>query len=89
MGKWCWWVSVMGLGACGPSTSVGLIRLATAVPVGVEAIPALPAALGLTAADHDGVVEFSGFGLTENGTDGVGDEEAGDNGGLLWPRPLP
>jgi MYXO-CTERM domain-containing protein len=50
---------------------LGLIRLATAAPAGVVPISALPAVLGLTAADHGGAVEFSGFGLTETGTDGV------------------
>ncbi len=50
---------------------LGLIRLAEAAPAGVAPIPALPAAQGLTAADQGAAVEFSGFGLTEDDTDGV------------------
>jgi uncharacterized protein (TIGR03382 family) len=49
---------------------IALIRLSGSPPAGVVPIPALPASLGLDANDAGTAVEFSGFGLTENGTTG-------------------
>ncbi|HUT99984.1 MAG TPA: trypsin-like serine protease [Myxococcota bacterium] len=49
---------------------ISLARLSSAAPSGVVPIPHLPASLGLTSSDEGKTVEFSGFGLTEDGTDG-------------------
>ncbi len=49
---------------------ISLARLASAAPSGVVPIPHLPAGLGLSAADEGQTIEFSGFGLTEHGSDG-------------------
>ncbi|HOX47464.1 MAG TPA: trypsin-like serine protease [Myxococcota bacterium] len=51
---------------------IALIRMSSAAPAGIAPILALPEALGLTSADNNTTtVDFSGFGLTENDTDGV------------------
>jgi hypothetical protein len=50
---------------------IGIIRLASAAPAGISPIPHLPNALKLTAADAGKAVEFSGFGVTESGSDGA------------------
>jgi hypothetical protein len=50
---------------------LGLVRLAGPAPVGVAPIPVLPRALGLAVADQGAALDFSGFGLTEDGTEGV------------------
>ncbi|RME23555.1 MAG: hypothetical protein D6806_11075, partial [Deltaproteobacteria bacterium] len=71
---------------------IALLRLASTAPANVTPIPYLPSNLGLTQADVGATVEFSGFGMTENGTDGqklhvqnaidvVCDDPAGCNGG--------
>ncbi len=53
------------------SSDISLLRLATPAPVSVTPIPHLPAAQGLTDADEgQTTVDFSGFGVTETGTDG-------------------
>ncbi len=56
----------------GSGNDLALARLSSAPPAGIAPIPALPLALGLTAADNNTTtVDFSGFGLTENDTDGI------------------
>ncbi len=50
---------------------IGIIHLAAAAPAGVTPIPYLPAELKLTSADVGATVDFSGFGLTETGSDGA------------------
>jgi hypothetical protein len=49
---------------------IGMIRLASPAPTSVTPIPYLPARLGLTRSDEGAIVDFSGFGVTENRTDG-------------------
>lgn len=49
---------------------IALLLLAEDAPTSITPIPYLPAAQGLTAADEGAVLDFSGFGLTENSTDG-------------------
>jgi len=49
---------------------IGMIRLSSAAPTSVTPIPYLPSRLGLTRADEGTIVDFSGFGVTENRTDG-------------------
>lgn len=52
------------------NNDIGLLRLG--VPVnGVAPVPALPAALGLSNADIGDLMNFAGFGLTEEGSSGV------------------
>jgi len=50
---------------------IAVIRLATAAPATAKPIPFLPTNLGLTDQDVGAAVDWSGFGLTENGTDGI------------------
>ena len=52
------------------SRDIALLRLASVAPAGIAPIPYLPASQGLTQADVGTTVDFSGFGLTENNTDG-------------------
>ncbi len=49
---------------------IGMIRLSTPAPTTITPIPYLPSRLGLTRSDEGAMVDFSGFGLTENWTDG-------------------
>ena len=55
----------------GLADDIALIRLSAAAPAGVTPIAYLPAAQGLTDADVSSSADFSGFGLTETGSDGV------------------
>lgn len=50
---------------------IGMIRLSSPAPTNITPIPYLPARLGLTRSDEGATVDFSGFGVTENRTDGV------------------
>lgn len=52
------------------NNDIGLLRLAAPVN-GVAPVPALPQALGLTNGDIGTLMNFAGFGLTENGDSGV------------------
>jgi hypothetical protein len=49
---------------------ISLIRLSSPAPTSVTPIPYLPARLGLTRSDEGATVDFSGFGVTETGSDG-------------------
>jgi len=50
---------------------IALIRLASPAPAAAHPIPFLPTKLGLSDADVGAAVDWSGFGLTEQGTDGI------------------
>lgn len=50
---------------------IAIMRLSSPAPSGVTPIPALPASIGLTAADQGSTVTFSGFGVTETNSSGV------------------
>ncbi len=54
----------------GEAADIAVLRLTEPAPAGVTPIPALPLALGLTRSDVGAQLQFSGFGLTENGDDG-------------------
>ena len=49
------------------SNDIALVRLRTPAPAEIQPIPYLPDHLGLTPSDEGAEIEFSGFGLDENG----------------------
>jgi MYXO-CTERM domain-containing protein len=53
------------------ANDIALIRMQSNAPAGIAPIPHLPASLGLTSADVGQAIDFSGFGVTETGSDGV------------------
>lgn len=50
---------------------IAMVVLASPAPAGARPAPYLPASLGLGAADIGAAVDYSGFGITETGSEGV------------------
>jgi len=73
---------------------IGLVRLAEDPPPGVEPIPFLPHAIGVTTDDIGTILEYVGFGLTETGASGTKMTMVNDlhwicysGGGCGWSNP--